>query len=141
MRNRGESANPVTYLLLLVLAGVAFYGYYVLPLYYDNLAAKDAVGEAWSTYLIRGEDYAKVQLLVRLNSKSPDTHHIAVDDEGIEHVKPGYGIKEEQVVFDFDEKAKKLTVRLEYDRIVDFKPFKKRKIYHLIAEKTGSIGP
>lgn len=141
MRNRGESANPVTYLMLLAIAGALFYGYHVGPLYIDNFAARDAVGEAWSTYFLRGEKYARDQMLFRLNQKSPDTSHYEVDDEGVESLKPGFGIKEEQVTFDFDEKTKKLTVRVEYDRIVDFKPLKKRKSYHLIAEKTGSIAP
>ncbi len=139
MRNHGESANPVTYLMFLALGAAGFYAFHVGPLYYDNIAAKDAVGECWSTYILKGEKFAVEQLLVRLNAKSPDTSHIETNEEGVESVVPGYGVKPEQVTIDFDEKSRKLTVRLEYDRIVDFKPFKKRKVYHLVAEKTGTI--
>jgi hypothetical protein len=139
VRNHGESANPVTYLFLLALAGVAFWGYHVGPLYLDNLEAKDAAGEAWSTYLLKGEDYALNQMLVRLNNKNPGTSHYEVDDEGVESVKPGFGVTKDNITFDMNEETKTLSVRLEYDRIVEFKPLKKRKIYHLVAEKKGTI--
>jgi hypothetical protein len=139
VRNHGDSINPVTYVVLLAVAGALFYGYHVGPLYLDNLEAKDAVGEAWATYLQRGEDYSMNQLLVRLNAKNPGTSHYEVDDEGVESIKPGFGVTKDNVTIEFDEASRMLKVRLEYDRIVEFKPLKKRKIYHLIAEKKGTI--
>ena len=138
MRNNGET-NPVTYLLVVLAAAALFYGYHVGPLYYDNLAARDAAGEAFSLFILQGEPRAKQNLLIRLNAKSPDTSHYEVDKDGVEGIKPGYGLTEDNVVFNFDESTRKLTVRIEYDRIVEFSPLKKRKSYHLVAEKTGTV--
>ena len=90
----------------------------------------------WS---LNGEQYAKDKLLVRLNAKSPNTSHYEVDKDGVESIKPGYGVTEDNITFAFDEASRKLTVRIEYDRIVEFKPLNKRKTYHLIAEKTGIL--
>lgn len=138
MRNNGET-NPVTYLVLALVAAGLFYGYHVAPLYYDNLAARDAAGEAFAVYILKGEKVALDNMLIRLNSKSPDTSHYEVDKDGVEQILPGYGLTEDNVTFTFDEASRKLTVRIEYDRIVEFKPLKKRKSYHLVAEKTGIV--
>ncbi|MDP1828328.1 MAG: hypothetical protein Q8L48_33980 [Archangium sp.] len=138
MRNNGET-NPVTYLVLALVAAGIFYAYHVGPLYYDNLAARDIAGEAFSVYILKGEKAALDGMLIRANSRSPDTSHYEVDKDGVEQVRPGYGLTEDNVTFTFDEATRKLTVRIEYDRIVEFKPLKKRKSYHLVAEKTGIV--
>jgi hypothetical protein len=138
VRNNGET-NPVTYLVLALVAAGLFYGYHVAPLYYDNLAARDIAGEAFAVYILKGEAAALDGLLIRANAKSPDTSHYEVDKDGVESVAPGYGLTEDNVKFTFDETTRKLTVRIEYDRIVEFKPLKKRKSYHLVAEKTGIV--
>jgi hypothetical protein len=138
VRNNGES-NPVTYLLVIALAAAGFYAFHVGPLYYDNLEAKEAASEAFSIFSLKGEKYARENLLVRLNLKSPNTSHYEVDKDGLESVKPGYGLNDDNITFNFDETSRKLTIRIEYDRIVEFAPLKKRKTYHLIAEKIGTL--
>ena len=139
MRNNGES-NPVTYLIIALIAALGFYAYHVGPLYIDNLEAKNAAGEAFSIYILNGEKIAHDKLLVRLNARSPDTSHYEVDADGVESVKPGFGLGDDNIFINFDEGTRVLTVRIEYDRIVEFSPLKKRKTYHLVAEKTGNIG-
>lgn len=139
MRTNGESINPVTYLVFLALAAAGFYAYHVGPLYYDNLEARDAAGEAFAVYALSGEQVAHNKLLTRLNQRSPNTTHFEVDRDGVESEKPGYGLTDDNISFNFDESTRTLTVRIEYDRFVDFKPFKKRKSYHLVAEKTGVL--
>ena len=139
MRTNGES-NPVTYLVIALVAAVGFYAYHVGPLYIDNLEAKTAAGEAFSIYILNGEKIARDKLLVHLNARSPDTSHYEVDADGVESVKPGFGLSDDNIFINFDEGTRVLTVRIEYDRVVEFSPLKKRKTYHLIAEKTGNIG-
>lgn len=138
MRNNGET-NPVTYLVVVLLAAAGFYVYHVAPVYWDNLEAKEAAAEAFNIYILKGEEPARQNLMIRLNAKSPGTSHYEVDDEGVESIKPGYGLKDENVTFTFDESTKKLSVRIEYDRTIEFAPLKKRKNFHLVAEKVGSI--
>lgn len=138
MRNNGET-NPVTYLVIALVVAVGFYAYHVGPLYYDNLEAKDAAGEAFAVYALSGEKVAHDKLLIRLNARSPGTSHYEVDADGVEVIKPGYGLTDDNITFAFDEATRQLTVRIEYDRLVEFSPLKKRKSFHLVAEKTGTL--
>jgi hypothetical protein len=137
VRKNGEM-NPVAILMIIAAAAGGFYAFHTFPLYWDNLDAKEAATQAFNQYLIDGEKNAKAALMVRLNQKSPDTSHYEVDNEGVETVQPHFGLSEDQVTFDFEEATSTLTVRIEYDRIVEFKPLKTRKTYHLVAEKIGT---
>ncbi len=138
VRKNGET-NPATYLLAVVLIAIGFYVYHVAPVYWGNLEAKEAAAEAFNVYLMQGEQVAVANILVRLNAKNPDVTHLEVSEEGVESWKPGYGLTEDNVKIVLDEGSKKLSVRIEYDRYVDFKPLKKRKKFHLVAEKTGTF--
>ena len=137
MRNNGET-NPGTYVAVVLIAAVGFYCFHVVPVYWDNLEAKEAASEALSVYILKGEKSAREGLMFRLNGNAT-VRHYEVDDEGVESIKPGYGILEDNVVIDVDEKMNKIVVRITYDRIVEFSPLKKRKSYHLVAEKIGTI--
>ena len=137
MRNNGET-NPGTYVAVVLIAAVGFYCFHVAPVYWDNLEAKEAASEALSVYILKGEKSAREGLMFRLNGNAT-VRHYEVDDEGVESIKPGYGILEDNVVIDVDEKMNKIVVRITYDRIVEFSPLKKRKSYHLVAEKIGTI--
>ncbi|MFT3708305.1 MAG: hypothetical protein QM817_11685 [Archangium sp.] len=135
LRRNGET-NPVTWIVVILLAAAGFYIFHVGPVYMGNLEMKEAASEAFNYYWTNGEDAARSKLLNRMNVINADTLHLEVDEDGVEAWKPGYGITEEMVTF--IENEKKLTVRVEYDRWVEFKPLKKRKKFHLIAEKTGT---
>ena len=139
MRNNGET-NPATYLVIALVAAAGFYAFHVAPLYYDNLTVKEATSQAINVYILNGEKAALDKVLVQLNMRSPDTSHYETDEDGVETIKPGFGLTADNVTFVLDEPAKMLTVRVQYDRVVVFAPLKKRKTYHLTAEKTGSIG-
>jgi hypothetical protein len=135
LRRNGET-NPVTWILVIALVGVGFYVFHVGPVYTGNLEMKEAASEAFNYYWTNGEDAARLKLMNRMNVTNADTLHLEVDENGIEAWKPGFGITEEMVTF--TEAAGKLTVRVEYDRWVEFRPLKKRKKFHLVAEKTGT---
>lgn len=137
VRNNGET-NPGTYVVVVLLAAAGFYLYHVAPVYWDNMDAREAASEALSVYILKGEETARAGLMFRLNN-NPNTNHFEVDDEGVESIKPGLGLKPEDVTIDVDEKTKKIVVRIQYDRIVEFSPLKKRKVFHLVAEKIGTI--
>ena len=137
MRNNGET-NPGTYVVVVLLAAAGFYVYHVAPVYWDNLEAKEAAAEALNVYILKGEETARAGLMFRLNNNK-STSHYEVDDEGVESVKPGLGLKEENVTIDVDQKTNKISVRVEYDRVIEFKPLKKRKLFHLVAKKVGTI--
>ena len=136
VRNNGET-NPGTVLFFVALAVAGFYGFHVVPIHFDNLEVKEASVEAFNAWFSKGEKAAQDGLVMRLNEKNPDVTHFEVAEDGSTSLKPGFGITPEQVSFVFDEDKKILTVRVAYDRVVEFKPLKKRKTFHLVAEKTG----
>lgn len=138
MRKSGET-NPVTYLIFAAIAAGAFYAFHVGPVYWGNLEAKEAAAQAFNIYILKGESNAREELMMRLNGRNTDVTHYEVDDDGVESEKPGYGLTEDNITFTFDERTRKLTVRIAYDRVVEFKPLKKRKTYRLVAEKTGTF--
>lgn len=136
MRRNGET-NPGTILAVVALLCGGFYVFHAGPVYTGNLEVKEAVGEAFNKYFLDGEVVARDMLLIRLNVKAKDQTHLEVDEEGTETWEPGFGIQDDNVTFTYDEKDKRLTVRVEYDRVVDFKPLKYRKVFHVVAEKSG----
>ena len=107
MRNNGET-NPGTYVAVVLIAAVGFYCFHVVPVYWDNLEAKEAASEALSVYILKGEKSAREGLMFRLNGNAT-VRHYEVDDEGVESIKPGYGILEDNVVIDVDEKMNKIV--------------------------------
>lgn len=133
-----RETNPVTVLLVIALAGAGFYGFHVAPLYLDNLEVKEAAAEAFNTWIVEGEERARFKLMLRLNGKGTGYHH-EIDDDGVEQVKPGLGIPDEQVTFDFDDGKRVLTVSIAYTRLVQFKPLEKRKTYSFSVMKSGTI--
>lgn len=133
VRRNGET-NPVTYLVIIALAAAGFYAYHVAPVYWDNLEAKEAVGQAFNVYWLDGEKVAKAKLMIRLNEKGTG-QHLAVDENGAESWRPGLGVDPDNVIINDDNG--KLTVRVTYDRVVEFAPLKKRKTFHIVAEKVG----
>lgn len=136
VRRNGET-NPVTYLVLIAVAAGAFYAYHVAPVYWDNLEAKEAVGQAFNVYWLDGEKAARERLLIRLNEKGLG-QHLVVDENGAESWKPGLGVDPDNVIIK-DENGR-LTVRITYDRVIEFAPLKKRKTFHIAAEKVGNKG-
>lgn len=134
MRRNGET-NPVTWIVVLALAGAGFYGFHVGPVYMDNLEVKEAAAEAFNVYWNENEDSARAKLVSRLNQKN-QSKHLEVDENGVEAWKPGLGIDPERVTFTEGGDGT-LTVRVNYDRVVIFSPLKKRKTFNVTAEKVG----
>ncbi len=119
--------------MLAVVAG-GFYVFHVGPLYMDNFEVKEAAAQAFNVYWLEGPDSAKKKLLIRLNERGKG-EHLAVDDNGVESFKPGFNVDPDNVTI--VETSGELRVRVTYERTVIFKPLKKRKVYHLTAEKVG----
>ncbi|MBL8912389.1 MAG: hypothetical protein JNM17_16980 [Archangium sp.] len=137
LRRNGES-NPATYIVLVLLALAGWYVYTVSPVYLDNLEANKLVEEAVNQAFIDGApDAAKSRLLFKLNNMEGTTH-LELDENGAEVWKPGLGVQEDNVQFIFENDNKKLTVRVEYTRVIQYKPLKKRKIFNVVATKSGT---
>lgn len=133
-----RETNPVSVILVIALAAAGFYGFHVAPLYLDNLEVKEATAEAYNAWIVDGEERARFKLMSRLNDKGTG-YHFEVDDDGVEQVKPGLGIPDEQVTFEFDDRSRLLTVSVTYKRTVQFKPLEKRKTFSFSVVKSAVI--
>lgn len=127
----------MTVLVVLALAAAGYYGWHVVPLYMDNVDVREAADQAFNVYVLDGEKAASEMLMLRLNGKIG--WHYEVDDEGVEQVKPGLGLTEDNYLIEFDEKTRKLTVRIEYQRTIEFAGLKKRKTYPFLAQKSAVL--
>lgn len=137
LRRNGDS-NPATYVVLVLLAIAGWYVYTVSPVYLDNLEANKLCEEAVNQAFIDGSpDASRSRLLFKLNNL-PGTTHYELDEDGKEVEKPGLGVLDENVKFIFENGDKKLTIRVEYDRIIQYKPLKKRKVFKVVATKSGT---
>lgn len=133
MRRNGES-NPVTYIVVVLLVAAAFYVFHVGPVYVDNMEVKEAANEAFNVYWLNGEDAARNKLVGRLNRGVGA--HLAVDENGVESWPAGLGIDPERVTF-VETDDGQLTVTVNYDRVIEFSPLKKRKTFNVTATKVG----
>ncbi len=134
MRRNGES-NPVTYVFIALLVAAAFYAFHAGPVYIDNLEVKEAANEAFNVYWLNGEESARNKLVIRLNNRGLGTH-LAVDENGVESWPTGLGVDPERVTFVETEDGQ-LTVTVNYDRVVEFKPLSKRRTFNVTATKVG----
>lgn len=138
--SRSGKVNPVSILLLLAAVGGGWWMFTYLPIHWDHLSVREAVDSAAAEYLVAGEDTAKRKLLARLNRLTAGGEtigwHFETDEEGNEERVPGLGLTEDNVTIEWDEANKQVTVRVEYDRVVELKPLEDRKTVHFSAEKS-----
>lgn len=130
--------NPVSVLLLLgLIAGVwAVVTYF--PVYWDNLSVREVASGAAITYLSKDEEGVLREVLRRTNTMGAEGTigwHFEEDEDGVEQKKPGLGLTEDNVTVSFDQPTRTLTVHISYDRVVELKPFDKRKLVHFEVEK------
>lgn len=138
MRSNGET-NPATIIVAVALIGAAYYGFFVVPLYLDNLEVREACDEAFNVYVLQGEDMARQKLMFRLNGPRGIGWHFETDEDGDEVKKVGLEVNEDDVTVKFDDKTKELLVRVEYTRTIQFKPFEKRKTYPFSAQRSAVV--
>lgn len=132
--------NPLTVLLFLAVGFGAWWGFLFIPVYVDQMEVKEATRQIVNLIPQAGDPMnAVTPPLFRLNSQVG--WHFVVDEEtGIESVKPGLGLTaEDNVTVDVDEQRKLVTVRIEYDRVVQLKPLERRRTLHFVAVATDKL--
>jgi hypothetical protein len=137
---RGET-NPYTILLLLGLAVAGYFGFYYIPFWLDHLEVREAVDQAYNVAILEGEESAKSRLLMRLNSGTggnpPVGEHFEVNEDGVEEIKKGLGLTEEQIVI--TNNPPNLSIRIDYARTFVMKPSEKRRVVRFSFEKKGVV--
>lgn len=139
MRTVGKT-NPLTVLLVLAVGFGAWWGFLFIPVYLDQMEVKEATRQILNLIpQSRSPIDAAANPLFRLNSQVG--WHFVVDEEtGVETVAPGLGLTvDDNVTVDVDTAAKLVTVRIEYDRVVQWKPLQRRKTLHFVAVATDKL--
>jgi hypothetical protein len=124
--------------ILLVLVYVVWWAVTYGPARLDHFDVKEHVIAAFNQAKTDNMLNVRGALISKLNGKTLGWH-MAEDESGNLVRKPGLGIKEEQMIIDRDEVNGTITVTVEYDRLVELKPFKKTEVKHFIASHTGPI--
>jgi hypothetical protein len=123
------------YVMIATLLG----GLYALvmfgPLYVDHLEAKDICNSAFNRFKDVGAEGLKDDVLTRLNRVDWATHEERDPETDEMVVKPGLGLTEEDVLVEVDEQAKKVFLRVDYQRKVVLKPTEKVRVFKFHFER------
>lgn len=95
-----------------------------LPVYVAHFDVQDAANSAFNGFKDLGEAGVRQVLLQQLNSEGFG-HHEELDEDGAVVVKPGIGLKDDDLTVQFDDNTKILWVHLEYSKKVALKPTEK----------------
>lgn len=126
-----------TFLGYITVAAVltGFYlGVMFIPLELDHLAVKDIVNTAFHRFNSLGSAGVHDEIVMYLRRVDWATHE-AEDEYGVKQIVKGLDITDEQVEVEYDERTKKLRVRVNYDRVVRLKPSKEIHVSHFVFER------
>jgi hypothetical protein len=132
--------KPVTLLLVLALVAAGWWMYTFMPIYLDHLEMREATQQIINTIPAVGLTAEPGKdVLYRINAQIG--WHLEVDEEtGVEREVPGMNItREDNLVINYDQAAKRVTVTIEYDRVVLLKPFNKRRTLHFVASTSDKL--
>lgn len=127
-------------LIGLGIAAVVLYGFWWLfqygPAYLDNLDVKEAADAALAVAQNKGsDDMLRNTILVRTNVKTLGWHR-EEDEAGNLVRKEGLGLKPENITIDRDDSTGMITLRVEYDREIELKPFDKVEFRRFVVQKS-----
>ncbi len=116
-----------------VLTGF-YLGVMFIPLELDHLAVKDIVNTTFHRFNTLGSEGVHDEIVMNLRRVDWATHE-AEDEYGVKQTVKGLDIADEQVEVEYDERTKKLRVRVNYDRIVRLRPSKEIHVSHFVFER------
>ncbi len=136
-------SGKVNLLAVIILGGVAYGIWWIITfsgVYLDNLDVKDAVESGYNmSNRLTDLDVGNI-IFQKVNSSTVGNHE---SDDGFGNitVKPGLGLKEENLIIVRDEVTKTIKITVEYKRKVALKPLSKIKWVPFRVVKEGPIPP
>jgi len=115
---------------LAALYAVVMFG----PLWIDHMAAKDLVNSTFNQFRDLGPDQFKGELIRKLNFVDWASHQEQDEDGSMKDVR-GLGLTDEDVITDFEERTKILSVKVTYTRRVVFKPTDRFRVFKFSIER------
>lgn len=123
-------------LSLLLLAAIVYSAVVFSPIYLDNLDVKEAAARA----VAQGSklhDTGLQQYIVN-ETRNVGTHFVEGEDGQWEEER-GLGLEPGDILIDRDPNGAYITIRVNYQRRVELKPFKRFKTVNFQVEKHGPL--
>lgn len=136
-------SGKVNLLAVLILGAVAYGIWWIITfsgVYLDNIDVKDAV-EAGYNVSNRMNDVDVSNVIFQKVNSSQVGNHEEDDGFGTITVKPGLGLKEENLTITRDDVSKTIKIVVEYKRKVVMKPMAKIKWVPFRVVREGPIPP
>jgi hypothetical protein len=125
------------YLAVASLVTGLYLAFMFVPIYIDNLDAKDIMNTCFNQYRdMRSPEVLSETLLRQYNSVDWATH-VEEDEFGEKKVVNGLGLTSDDLFIEFDERTKILTLRITYSRIVQLKPTEKLRKVTFVLDRVG----
>jgi hypothetical protein len=122
-------------LLLVVVAGAIFVGVKVVPVYVDHMDVVEAVD---ATFNLAGRNNNDGILRGEIRSRTTRMgSHVETDSWGVEHVVPGLGLTDEQILIERSRITDNVKIEVAYEREVSFSPFGYTRTMQMRAVKEG----
>ena len=106
------------------------------PIYLDNLDVKEAVAAAYNQ---AGHDSEEaLRTLIKARTFRVGTHK-EDDGQGNWVEKTGLGLTDEMITIERNPEMTQALIRIDYDREVELKPFKRIRIIHFSPQLKGPV--
>ncbi len=135
MRHPSGKVSLGSLVFLALVAGVIYAGVMVVPFYVDNLDVKEAVAVAHN---LAGKNYSDAMLRSTIRERTSELgSHWEVDEFDRDVLKPGLGLKDDQILIERSEVTQNVRIEVSYERTVQLKPSNAVRTLHFSVVKEG----
>jgi hypothetical protein len=135
MRPYGK-INLFGLILLAAIVGGLYAVVMLGPIYADNIDVQEAVNQAYNLYGRNPDERVRDSIRDKLRNVGT---HVETDEFGYEKILPGLALTDEQIVFDRNDPANTVRIEVNYERVVELKPFKKIIVLDFHPSKEGPL--
>jgi hypothetical protein len=135
MRHPSGKVSLGSLVFLALAAGVIYAGVMVVPFYVDNLDVKEAVAVAHN---LAGKNYSDAMLRSTIRERTNELgSHWEIDEFNSDVLKPGLGLKDEQILIERSDVTQNVRIEVSYERTLQLKPTSSVRTLHFSVVKEG----
>ncbi|MBN1204586.1 MAG: hypothetical protein JXB05_06645 [Myxococcaceae bacterium] len=128
-----------TVLVLAIIAAAIYVAAKVVPFYVDNMDVEEAVS---ATFNLAGRNNNDGILRGEIRSRTNRMgSHVETDSWGVDHVVPGLGLTDEQILIERSHITDNVRIEVTYQREVEFPLFNYVHVLELRVVKEGIPPP
>lgn len=122
-------------LLLAAIAGAIYVGAKIAPFYVDNMDVKEAVDAAFN---LAGRNTNDSILRAEIRDRTSRMgSHVETDSWGVDHVVPGLGLTDDQIVIERSRITDNVRIEVTYQREAELSLFNRVHVVELRVVKEG----